>query len=123
MADGLNSLCDELLPTHFLVEEEASTKPGPNDMGSPQSPGIKFAIRPTIRNNNKLDRDQVIQTVASKVETLGKKKHTVDLKGYDKLILIDVYRNIVGMSVVGSEFDTLKRFNLAEIHSSHFDET
>ncbi|KEF62844.1 uncharacterized protein A1O9_00817 [Exophiala aquamarina CBS 119918] len=120
MANGLESLCDELLPAHFLVEEDPSTKPAANDTGNSHSQGFKFAIRPTIRNNNKMNRDQVIQTVAAKVEALGKKKHSVDLKDYDKLILIDVYRNIVGMSVVGSEFETLKRFNLAEIHSSHF---
>lgn len=120
MANGLESLCDELLPAHFLIGDEQSTESGINNAGKPLSQGFKFAIRPTIRNNNKLDRDQVIQIVAAKVEALGKKKHTVDLKGYDKLILIDVYRNIVGMSVVGSEFETLKRFNLSEIHSSHF---
>ena len=41
--------------------------------------------------------------------------HSVDLKNYDALILVDVYRNVLGMSVVGRDFDKLKRFNLAEI--------
>jgi tRNA acetyltransferase TAN1 len=120
MASGLEALCDELLPAHFMVEEDPSAGSAVEDAGKPHPQGFKFAIRPTVRNNNKLNRDQVIQTVATKVEALGKGKHTVDLKGYDKLILVDVYRNIVGMSVVGSEFETLRRFNLSEIHSSHF---
>ncbi|KIV82124.1 hypothetical protein PV11_04254 [Exophiala sideris] len=102
--NGLESLCDEVLPPHFQVET--------------MSKGCKFAIRPTIRNNNKLDRDQVIRVVADKIGALGQGMHTVDLKGYDKLVLVDVYRNVVGMSVVGDEFEKLKRFNLAEIHAS-----
>lgn len=121
MGNGLESLCDELLPAHFKVEDDSSAEAAvPDDTGTPQSKGLKFAIRPTIRNNNKIDRDQVIQTVAPKVEALGKGMHKVDLKGYDKLILVDVYRNIVGMSIVGNDYETLKRYNLSEIHSSHF---
>ncbi|KAK5061192.1 hypothetical protein LTR84_007734 [Exophiala bonariae] len=121
MANGLESLCDELLPAHFKVEDERSVEgTATDDAGTPQSKGLKFAIRPTIRNNNKIDRDQVIQTVAPKVEILGKGIHKVDLKGYDKLILVDVYRNIIGMSIVGNDFETFKRYNLSEIHSSHF---
>jgi tRNA acetyltransferase TAN1 len=118
LASGLESLCDEVLPAHFKVQSD-----DPNAaIDQPAVQGCKFAIRPTIRNNNKLDRDQVIKVVADKVTALGNGKHTVDLKGYDKLILVDVYRNIVGMSVVGNEFESLKRFNLAEIHALHFDE-
>ncbi|KAK5223431.1 hypothetical protein LTR47_010163 [Exophiala xenobiotica] len=118
LASGLESLCDEVLPAHFKVQSD-----DPNAaIDQPAVQVCKFAIRPTIRNNNKLDRDQVIKVVADKVTALGNGKHTVDLKGYDKLILVDVYRNIVGMSVVGNEFESLKRFNLAEIHALHLDE-
>ncbi|KIW68972.1 hypothetical protein PV04_04880 [Phialophora macrospora] len=115
--DGLETLCSQILPRHFLVDctpQDAETNPESNGR-SPQTP-CKFAIRPTIRNNNKINRDEVIRTVADRVTSLG--KHTVDLKGYDKLVLVDVYRNIVGMSVVGSEYETLKRFNLAELQAS-----
>jgi tRNA acetyltransferase TAN1 len=71
--------------------------------------------------------------------------HTVDLKSYDLLILVEIYKvrprsasigtcgisfvsrmtrantidlhvqNICGVSVVGSDFDKLKKYNLAEI--------
>lgn len=69
-------------------------------------------------------------------------RHSVDLKNYNLLILVDIYRvsprsasldpskavpgkcsadetrqNVCGMSVVGSDYDQLKRFNLAEICS------
>ncbi|OAP65397.1 hypothetical protein AYL99_01369 [Fonsecaea erecta] len=118
--DGLHSLCDKVLPRHFLVDDDNKSSSEQEDE-SKQQP-CKFAIRPTIRNNNKINRDEVIRVVADKIVGLGQGKHSVDLKGYDKLVLVDVYRNVIGMSVVGSEYQTLKRFNLAEIHASHFDE-
>ncbi len=103
----------------------------------------KFAIRPTRRNHNVMKRDDIIKQIA---KTVGG-KHSVDLKNYDHLILVDVYRvrrkhpptpysaflpysfrseakltnlcvskNVLGMSVVGSDFEELKQFNLAEIY-------
>lgn len=51
----------------------------------------KFAIRPTIRNNDKLDRDYIIKAVADAVSQLNT-SHSVDLKNYDCLILVEVYR-------------------------------
>lgn len=45
--------------------------------------------------------------------------HKVDLKEFDLLILVEVYKNICGLSVVGGDFDTtMKRFNLDELASS-----
>jgi tRNA acetyltransferase TAN1 len=130
LSNGLESLCDEVLPAHFQIDEGPDQEPPSEteddrqgrDSKLPKHGGCKFAIRPTIRNNNKIDRDHVIQVVAAKITELGHGAHSVDLKGYDKLVLVDVYRNVVGMSVVGGEFETLKRFNLAEIHASHFEE-
>jgi tRNA acetyltransferase TAN1 len=110
--NGLESLCDEVLPPEFRIDSVD---------GEPSS-GCKFAIRPTIRNNEKFNRDDVIRMVADKITALGNGKHSVDLKGYDKLVLVDVYRNVVGMSVVGNEFERLRRFNLAELHATHLGE-
>ncbi|TKA65248.1 hypothetical protein B0A49_08551 [Cryomyces minteri] len=73
----------------------------------PDSAEKKFAIRPTLRNHGMLRRDAVIQQVAT---TVGS-GHKVDLTNYDLLII-----NICGISVVGSDFDKLKRYNLAEIY-------
>ena len=71
----------------------------------------QFAIRPNIRSHNTLKRDQVIEIVAKAVGP----GHKVNLKDYDKMILVDIFKNVVGMAVVDSDFDKLKRFNLAEI--------
>ncbi|KAL9067524.1 MAG: hypothetical protein Q9157_006787 [Trypethelium eluteriae] len=92
----LERLSKEVLAPHF--HREGSTK--------------KFAIRPTIRNSNQLSRDGVIEQVASAVGT----GHSVDLKAYDALIIVEIYKNVCGMSVVGSDYDRLKRYNLAEIY-------
>lgn len=47
---------------------------------------VQYAIRPTIRNNAALPRDTVINTVARMVGP----GHSVDLKNYDLMILVDV---------------------------------
>ena len=49
---------------------------------------IKFAIRTTIRNHSTLTRDGVIKQVADAVG----QSHTVDLKNYDLLILVEIYK-------------------------------
>ncbi|KAL8697418.1 MAG: hypothetical protein Q9201_007130 [Fulgogasparrea decipioides] len=79
-----------------------------------QKERFAFAIRPTIRNHHAIERDEIIKRVADLVG----ERHTVDLKNYDRMILVDVYRNVLGMSVVGSDFEKLKRFNLAEIQDA-----
>lgn len=77
---------------------------------------MQFAIRPNIRNHNSiLTRDTVIKLVAQAVGP----EHKVDLKEYELLILVDIYQNICGMSVVGSDFDTtMKRYNLEELSNA-----
>ena len=52
------------------------------------APPKKFAIRPTRRNHNVMNRDEIIQQIAKAVGS----KHSVDLKNYDLVILVDVYR-------------------------------
>ncbi len=58
-----------------------------------------------------MKRDDVIKEVAKMVGP----QHSVNLKKYDCLILVDIFRNVLGMSVVDSDYDQLKRFNLSEI--------
>ena len=114
LSQGLEKACEEVLRPIF----------GPDETGSVKS--VKFAIRPTVRNNEKIDRDEIIKTVADRVQDIGQKSHTVDLKQYEKGIIVEVYRGWVGMSVIDnigglvfySGFEQLKRFNLAEIYSS-----
>ncbi|KAL8708799.1 MAG: hypothetical protein Q9220_006360 [cf. Caloplaca sp. 1 TL-2023] len=78
------------------------------------APAQKFAIRTTIRNHHTMKRDDIIKRVADLVG----ERHKVDLTNYNHLIMVDIYRNVLGMSVVGSDFEKLKRFNLTELHES-----
>ena len=52
------------------------------------TPARKFAIRPTRRNHDVMKRDEIIRQIASAVGP----GHSVDLKNYGYLILVDVYR-------------------------------
>jgi tRNA acetyltransferase TAN1 len=100
---------------------------------------VQYAIRPTVRGNNKFNRDSVIKTIADVVGP----EHPVDLKNYDLIILVHLIQvsylicrrarqiilcfiplikmnldqNVVGISVAGSDYDKLKRYNLAELYS------
>jgi len=50
---------------------------------------VQFAIRPSLRNNGKnMTRDIIIKDVARLVGP----GHSVDLKDYDLLILVEVYQ-------------------------------
>lgn len=49
---------------------------------------LQFAIRPTIRNHHSLTRDGVIKQLA---EVVGP-AHKVDLKHYDLLVIVEIYR-------------------------------
>lgn len=70
--DGLAKVADAVLRPEFHIGED----------------GQKFAIRPTRRNHNIMKRDDIIKQIARAVG----RDHKVDLKGYDRLILVDVYR-------------------------------
>lgn len=59
-----------------------------------------------------MKRDEVIQQVAKAVGN----GYSVDLKNPDVVILVEIYRNVLGMSVVDNEYERLKRYNLAEIY-------
>ncbi|KPI35667.1 tRNA acetyltransferase TAN1 [Cyphellophora attinorum] len=118
MSGGVEELCGEILPAVFGAGDGA-------EEGSEDGSGYKYAIRVTVRNNDKVKKDDIIKTVAEEVRRLGQtdseevvSRHRVDLKGYDKLVLVEVYRNVVGMAVVDGEGDRgLRRFNLAEIYA------
>ena len=114
LSEGLEKASNECLPNAF----------GPDQEGRVTS--LKFAIRPTLRNNDKVDRNTVIPAIASQIQELGKNEHKVDLKNPDRAVLVEVYRSWIGMSVVDNTnglryekgYEQLKRFNIAEIYSS-----
>ncbi|PGG99479.1 tRNA acetyltransferase TAN1 [Blastomyces parvus] len=96
LGGGIEQLSREVLKPHF-------------HSGGPSK---KYAIRTSIRNNTEWTRDTLIPLVAKAVGP----GHSVDLKNYDLLILVDIVQNICGMSVVGPDYDELKRYNLSEIY-------
>lgn len=114
LSQGLEKICEDVLPRYFGPGKDENVK------------STTFAIRPTIRNNDKLNRDGVIKLVATHIEELGEGQHKVDLKQYEKGVLVEVYRGWVGMCVVdntgtgarGKGFEGLRRFNLAEIYAN-----
>ncbi|KAK9362961.1 hypothetical protein V1504DRAFT_402080 [Lipomyces starkeyi] len=96
--EDLKDLAKKVLAPHFHTQN--------------QQP-YKFAIRTTIRNHTTLNRDQIIHVLALAVGP----PHKVDLKDYDRLVHVECFKNIVGISVV-KDFETLKRFNLQQIFES-----
>lgn len=72
----------------------------------------KFAIQVSRRNFNTLEKGDIIKTVA---ECVGRDHgHSVDLKKYDKLIMVECYKTNVGMSVVNN-YEKYEKYNLQQI--------
>lgn len=96
-AEKLEKLAKLVLKPHFHQENQ---KP------------LKFAIQVTRRNFNSLEKEDIIKKIASLVGT--DHGHSVDLKNYDKLIMVECYKTNVGMAVV-SDFQKYDKFNLEQI--------
>lgn len=113
LRQGLETVSEEVLPHYF----------GPDEKGNVKS--VKFAIRPTVRENEQLDRDLIIKPVANRIQDLGEAAHKVDLKHYEKGVIVEVYRGWIGMCVVDNTdknghqqgYEQLRRFNLSEIYA------
>lgn len=96
-AEELEKMARTVLKPHFHQEDQ---KP------------LKFAIQVTRRNFNSLEKEDIIKKIASLVGT--DHGHSVDLKNYDKLIMVECYKTNVGMAVV-SDFQKYDKFNLQQI--------
>lgn len=95
--EELEKLAKLILKPHFHQENQ---KP------------LKFAIQVTRRNFNSLEKEDIIKKIASLVG--NEHGHSVDLKNYDKLIMVECYKTNVGMAVV-SDFQKYDKFNLQQI--------
>lgn len=100
--EELEKLCDKVLAPHFHGDADPT----------------KFAIQVTRRNFNSLEKDDIIKRVARAVGP----RHTVDLKNYDKLVMVECYKNNIGMSVV-SEYQKLEKYNLEQIFEKDMGES
>lgn len=99
--EELKKLAQRILKPHFHADNQ---KP------------VKFAIQVNRRNFNALERDDIINNIATIV---GRDHgHTVDLKNYDKLIIVECFKSNIGMSVV-EDFMKFERFNLEQIFDKH----
>ncbi|SGZ47846.1 CIC11C00000004054 [Sungouiella intermedia] len=95
--EELVKLAEKVLKPHFHADNQ---KP------------VTFAIQVTRRNFNTLEKDDIIKTIANCV---GRDHgHKVDLKKYDKLIMVECYKNNIGMSVV-DDYLRYEKFNLQQI--------
>ncbi|TVY22001.1 tRNA acetyltransferase TAN1 [Lachnellula arida] len=113
---GLEEVGKTVLDEYFELAGNKTTESS-EDNGEitkeekPERTSYSYAIRPTIRNHSTLNRDVVIKQIASSIGDF----HKVNLTKPDKVILVEIYQTICGMSVVGDDWEALKRFNLAEL--------
>lgn len=104
--EELVKLAEKVLKPHFHQEKD-------------QKP-VTFAIQVTRRNFNTLEKEDIIKTIANCV---GRDHgHKVDLKKYDKLIMVECYKNNIGMSVV-SDYLRYEKFNLQQIFEKDMGES
>ncbi|PQE14537.1 THUMP domain-containing protein [Rutstroemia sp. NJR-2017a BBW] len=96
---GIEEVGNAVLGAHFRLAGQA--------VDSDEAAALSYAIRPTIRNHSTLKRDAVIKQIASLVG----ENHKVNLTKPDK--------TICGMSVVGEDWERLKRYNLYELTSTN----
>ncbi|KAK1826833.1 hypothetical protein QBC39DRAFT_187409 [Podospora conica] len=99
-------------------EEPASEKPQAEASGVEDTPAqdiepVTFAVRPSIRNHTTLQRSYVIEETAGLID---QEYHKVKLSSPDKVLLIEIYQTVCGMSVVGSDWEELKKYNLSELY-------
>ena len=133
---GLDEVCNQVLPRHFAVgqsdgksndtdnkvEEGHGNHAGKSEpYAKAESTGCRYKIDVTRRQSDHLSREEIIESVAGHVSRIGSGQHNVDLKTWEKLILVEVYRGIVGMSVIDIGYQEwegkLKRGNLAEVYA------
>ncbi|EDO15377.1 hypothetical protein Kpol_460p12 [Vanderwaltozyma polyspora DSM 70294] len=101
-------LLKRILTPHFHEGENATKK-------------LKFAVDVTRRNFNTIERMDLITTVVKEVIQDGKYEHEVDLKNYDKLVLIECFKNNIGASVVDGSYTTkYRKFNVQQIYEQKF---
>ncbi|OCF57556.1 hypothetical protein L486_05014 [Kwoniella mangroviensis CBS 10435] len=74
---------------------------------------LKFAIDTNTRQSDRLDRMDMIHTVAAEITNINI-EHKVDLKNPDKTVLIELYKNSVGMGIV-EDYERFKKYNPGSI--------
>lgn len=105
--EQLIKLADEVLKPHF------------HDPNNEQT--YKFAVEVTRRNFNKIDKMDIIKQIVKQVSQNGKYEHKVDLKQYDKLVLVECFKSNIGISVVDGDYLTkYRKYNVQMIYEDKF---
>ncbi|KAG9284282.1 hypothetical protein G9A89_002092 [Geosiphon pyriformis] len=91
-------LAKEVLGPHFGCKGEVSPRK------------IAYSVMPRIRNNSKIERLELIDTI---VGIVGK-QHPVNLDNPELVIIVEVFKSICGISVV-QDYYKLKKYNLETI--------
>lgn len=93
--NGLKTCLEQVLPATFKTDTS-----------------ITFRIEPSFRSHNILNRDIIIPVIAEAITDLG--PHKVDLKDYEVLVMVEVIKGFLGISIV-RDYIKLRKFNLSEI--------
>lgn len=81
----------------------------------------KFSIELTRRNFNTIERNNIINQIVALVCQNGKYQHQVDFKNYEKLIIVECFKNNIGMSVVDGDYlKKYKKYNIQSIFEAKF---
>ncbi|KAL3232398.1 tRNA acetyltransferase TAN1 [Nakaseomyces bracarensis] len=80
---------------------------------------FKFAVEVTRRNFNTMERMDIINQVVGSVMKLG--DHKVDLKAYDKVIMVECFKNNIGMSILDSDYSQkYKKYNVQQLYEAKY---
>ena len=79
--------------------------------------GSTFAISVTISNHHELKKINVIEYIAKLVGP----SYKVDLSNYTVLVIVYIFKNICGVSVV-QNYRNLKGFNLEQINKARIED-
>lgn len=83
----------------------------------------KFAVEVTRRNFNTLERGDIIKKVVSEVLNGSEHNHQIDLKNFHKLVIVECFKNNIGMSVVDSDYITkFRKYNVQQIYEKKLKE-
>ncbi|CCH42573.1 THUMP domain-containing protein 1 [Wickerhamomyces ciferrii] len=104
--EELTKLAKHVLAPHFHQDKEI------------QKP-LSFAVKVSSRNFNTIEKMDIITKIA---ECVGRDHgHKVDLKKFDKLILVECFKNNIGMSVVNN-YEKYQKYNLQQIFEKQLKE-
>ncbi|EPE03669.1 thump domain containing protein [Ophiostoma piceae UAMH 11346] len=96
--------------------EEAAPSPEKEDeIADEEKPQYSFSIRASIRRHDGLATRALVDQVA---QLIDQDHHKVNLTNPDKVILVEVFKNTLGMSVVDGAWEhELRKFNITAIYN------